>query len=477
VTRSKILSQVPGAFWVVGPALAAVPALFLEPAWRILYLGVVFVGLPVAFLVQDARPWLFVLCALPSFNYSKVILGDPRLAVADPAVLELRVMELPILVLLGIMLFRAASPGRDPVRPPRELRPVLVVGALLVGWILLSSLAALRTDVVLVSSIHYVRMLLALGVVAACARRPDRIAWALAGLFTGLAAQSALAIAQSVAGSSFGLYGHFEEEGVRGFVTRSGGTLNPTVLAEFIGLVAPLVLASAFAVRRRALSLALLALFGVATAAVFLTLSRQGVLSLALSTLVVVGTVLLRPGLPRVQKLAIIAATLLLVAGVGAYASGALMTRAASLAAELESNDTGRLSQMLQALGMIRDNPVTGVGLGGYVANMGRYGSQLPYPVHNKLLGVTAETGIPGGLMYLGLWSFVLVVFLRRTRRRTGPSAVLSAGFAGAVLGTLVTMNLDVYATGGAAEMTLFVITGIGLALPERLERERGDAR
>lgn len=66
-----------------------------------------------------------------------------------------------------------------------------------------------------------------------------------------------------------------------------------------------------------------------------------------------------------------------------------------------------RLPLMETALRMIDDNPLVGVGLNSYRANMTRYDetgifvSQVfPNPVHNIFAHITAEIGIPGGILF-----------------------------------------------------------------------------
>jgi len=437
------------------------PALALEPKWCLFYVAASFVLLPAAFLVGGAKLWLFLLCALSAFNFTKVVGGDALQGAPGLGLLEFKAIDVPILALLSFVAFRAVTQGGGQRLGP-SARRALAVGGLFLAWAVVGAIGASRPDVVLVQSLQYVRLLLGLALVAACASEAEDVAWGLAGLFLSLAGQTAIAVLQYLAGSSFGLYEHFEEDTAVGMLTRSGGTLNPTVLSEYIGIVAPLALAAAFASRRRWITAALIALYGAAASATVLTLSRGGIVSLALSTLVVVAWFGLRADQPRTRKAMIAAAA----AGFGVVLTGLfsdqVFARFSDIAAEAEGG-TGRLPQVKQALEMVVHHPLTGVGLGLYVDTMGQYGQALPYPVHNKFLGVTAETGIPGGILYLCLWLFTLGAFVRRVLDRTRGEAILYAGGAAAVLATLVNMNTDVYSTGGAPELTLFLLAGLGL--------------
>jgi O-antigen ligase len=453
--------QVWSSLWLIGPAMATVPALLLDPKWSMFYLAVVVVALPAAILIRDAKLWLFVIGAASAFNFTKVIGGHPRDGVMDPRLFELKVVDIPILALMAIAFYRASARDGEGVGLIPGARRALLVGVLFVAWILIGAISANRPDVALVQSIQYVRLMLALGFVAVCANSAERLRWGTAGLFLALGAQAAIAIAQYVAGSSFGLYAHFEEDTAIGLLTRSGGTLNPTVLSEYIGIIAPLVLANAFMARRRWISVALMALFCVAASASVLTLSRGGLLNLLLTTGIVVTAVSLHPDTSRQRKTLLVGATLLFAVALAGFFSRQAMARVSDFAADLDGEGS-RLPQLKQALEMIVHNPLFGVGLGDYVETMGQHGPKLPYPVHNKFLLVTAETGIPGGLLYLALWTCVLVVFVRRARGGARSGRIYAVACAAAVIGTLINMNTDVYSTGGAPELALFLLAGLG---------------
>jgi len=456
--------RVRAGLWVLVPALAVAPALVLSPAWGLAYGGAVLIGLPAALLLPDARPWLALAFAVSAFNVSKVMAGEVRPGVFDPTVLELKAIDLPILVLLVMAVARVVAPGGPPRVFPIPARGPLAAGALFCCWILLGAIGADRPVGVMVQSLEYVRLVLAMGAVAACVDRPELARWALAGLLLDLFAQGALAVAQFATGSSFGLYAHFQEESAVGLITRSGGTLNPTVLSEYLGLLAPVALAAAVAARRRWASAGLFALYGLAAVGVALTLSRGGLLNLAFSTALVVWAVLRAPDVEERRKTLLGGATLAFAVVLAAYFSTQALARMAQTSAEFQG-DEGRITQYLQAVSMVADNPAFGVGLGNYVASMGRYGAQLPYPVHNKFLGVAAETGLPGLLLYLGLWGLVLRQLVRQARRGGGPERIFFVGAAAAVAGTLLNMNTDVFSAGGAPELALFLLAGLGLGL------------
>jgi O-antigen ligase len=447
--------------WPAVPALATIPALWAEPKWRAFYVVAVFFAAPFALVVRNAKPWLFLICALSAFNFSMIVGEHP--IDARLSAFEVTAIDIPIVALMCMALAARASRVHPDERPDPALLRTLTFGALFVAWVFVGALTASRPDVVIAQSVHYLRLVLAVTVVATCARIPGGIRWGLSGLSVALAAQSVIAIGQYFTGSSFGFYGHFDEETSVGFFTRSGGTLNPTVLSEYVGVVAPLVLAAGAASTRRWTTGVLLALFGAAALAGVLTLSRGGLISVLISTLLLVAFISLRGDVSRGRKVFFISATLVTAIALAAAFGGPMMARVAEVNEEVEG-DSGRLSQFRQAGAMIVDNPITGVGLGNYVDVMGHYGPTLPFPVHNKFLLVTAETGIPGGCLYIALWLSSLVVFARGALRLRGPDALFCAGAAAALFATLVNMNADVYSTAAAPELALFLVTGLGLA-------------
>ncbi len=100
------------------------------------------------------------------------------------------------------------------------------------------------------------------------------------------------------------------------------------------------------------------------------------------------------------------------VAGLAVMIGVALLPLADSIYARLTEDDRGaayvRLPLMQVAWEMIKDNPMLGVGLGSYEAEMGRYDETpefvsqgFDWPVHNIFLHMAAEAGIPATLCFL----------------------------------------------------------------------------
>ncbi len=96
----------------------------------------------------------------------------------------------------------------------------------------------------------------------------------------------------------------------------------------------------------------------------------------------------------------------------------------ASISAEDGSTRT-RLSAWKYSLRMIRSNPLLGVGIGNWKINVLEHENQEKagfiylYKAHNDFLETTTETGIAGGLLYIGIylfvgWAFLMAYFQRR---------------------------------------------------------------
>jgi O-antigen ligase len=111
----------------------------------------------------------------------------------------------------------------------------------------------------------------------------------------------------------------------------------------------------------------------------------------------------------------------------------------------LTTDDEGaaliRVPLMETAVRMIDDNPLVGVGLNGYRDNMTKYDetdifvSQVfPNPVHNVFAHVTAEVGVPGGIIFSLLFLVVLYECLKTMTARDRLLFALALGaFAGMI--------------------------------------------
>lgn len=103
---------------------------------------------------------------------------------------------------------------------------------------------------------------------------------------------------------------------------------------------------------------------------------------------------------------------ILKIAGLAVVIGVMMLPLAGSIYARLTEDDKGaayvRIPLMQVALEMIKDNPMLGVGLGSYEAEMSRYDETpefvsqgFDWPVHNIFLHMAAEGGIPATLCFL----------------------------------------------------------------------------
>jgi putative inorganic carbon (hco3(-)) transporter len=84
-----------------------------------------------------------------------------------------------------------------------------------------------------------------------------------------------------------------------------------------------------------------------------------------------------------------------------------------------------RLETWSNTVQLIRENPLAGVGTGNWkiaelkMENQVATGFSYMYKAHNDFLEFTAETGLPGGLVYSALFIIPFVLFIRRWKGKT----------------------------------------------------------
>lgn len=87
---------------------------------------------------------------------------------------------------------------------------------------------------------------------------------------------------------------------------------------------------------------------------------------------------------------------------------------------------------------MVRDNPWLGVGPGNYPNAVAFYNPALAkLPAHNSIVGIAAETGIPGLILFLGLILAVLIALVRQTVSAGSRNQQLTCMLLAAIIGLL----------------------------------------
>ncbi len=207
-----------------------------------------------------------------------------------------------------------------------------------------------------------------------------------------------------------------------GATFRIGGLLgHPNILAGFIAMLAPMLLAMLMTRLPLYRKLAIGAVLATALLALLLTLSRSGWLAFALAAPIVVG-LMLRDR--RSRRRALAGAAIALAAGlIGALAAAPAILR------RFTQSDSGAVDFRWEWMGvawdMVRDHPLTGVGLNSFVQYLpGRtaYGGTealnrtfgVNWPVvHDIYLLIWAEQGTIGFACFL-----LLLIGLLRTAWR-----------------------------------------------------------
>jgi O-antigen ligase len=172
---------------------------------------------------------------------------------------------------------------------------------------------------------------------------------------------------------------------------------------------------------------------------------------------------------------------------------GQVVSRAETIYAPKTKDDasgSGRTNLWKAAAKTAGENPLTGIGYGGFGAISQELLFQTPgvdldiqqirqegdyFVAHNTYLGTAAELGLPGLFLYLGLL-LSTGLYLRRTAAR---AAALGAPFVGrvahALLLGLVSWAVTSFFLSGETARMLWIVVGLSLALPTLLPRREGE--
>ncbi|MBN1354419.1 MAG: O-antigen ligase family protein [Candidatus Omnitrophica bacterium] len=193
-------------------------------------------------------------------------------------------------------------------------------------------------------------------------------------------------------------------------ITRAVGFLgHSNALALFLNAWLPLLILYASGIERSATRLLCFLSFGAGIIALVLTFSRGGWLTFALSSFLILGFFLRGRISSRLSRFirfipGIALVLLLLVIPFSPYIHDRL-SRDDYEAAE------SRIKLAKTAFEIIKEKPVTGVGLGNYrlAVPSEPYSDELPPPVHNIYLKIAAELGIPAAVLFI----WICLTFLR----------------------------------------------------------------
>ncbi|MBT4039775.1 MAG: O-antigen ligase family protein [Rhodospirillales bacterium] len=113
-----------------------------------------------------------------------------------------------------------------------------------------------------------------------------------------------------------------------------------------------------------------------------------------------------------------------------------------------------RLTNIQSAISLWRDSPITGIGIGGFLANSSRLTLNNPSTLHNSALWVLTEMGLVGLALFSGFFLYVTWHLYRRAR--AVPSSrdaqllfAILLGFAAASIGTEILYQRHLWFLGG----------------------------
>jgi putative inorganic carbon (HCO3(-)) transporter len=259
-----------------------------------------------------------------------------------------------------------------------------------------------------------------------------------------------------------------------GSVSRVGGTLGgPNAFAWYLDFLLPIPLAMILIGRGKRHLLLNATAFCLGGVALFMTFSRGGWLSMLLSGFIVLAYLITK--LTLVKRLYTIL-IMILIACIGVIL---IVGIANPVRDRFLAEDGGaayvRIPLMEVAVNMIRHHPVTGVGLNNYTLvhqnydnTPGRVSSYFPYPVHNTMLQLCAETGVIGLLFFIVF--FVVILYQARGLIRSENATIraVGVGLFAALIGAMVQAQVENASIGSSHLLPLWMLSGLVSGLREK---------
>jgi O-antigen ligase len=435
---------------VVGALSGAQPELGVVAAIGIVFVGLVLTNLQIGFAVMVLFAYLEVLSVLGGVSLAKVA-G----------------------VLIVIAWLATVSTTRARERNLFAAHPAFTYLVLaFLGWSAISVAWSESSGTAITSVTRYALDALLLPI-AFTAMRDRRDAIHILG---------AIVIGASIAAASAIISPPPPESAIFGRAAGTVGDPNELAAALLVGLG----VSAAFAVNRhisapwRVVSgaSAVLCLTGI-----FVSLSRGGLLGAvcALLLAIVLGG--------RWRRRVIALSGGLLVLAVGYFALVASLPAKERVLDVSAEGGTGRLDLWTVGLRMIEAHPVNGIGTGqfpvssvhyllrpGLIQN-GAFILSTPKVAHNTYLNITAELGITGGILFVGIIIFCVAcsVLAIRCVTRAGDEGmeILMRGFVVALGGYLVTLLF----LSESTEKLFWILMSLGpalLAVAKKIERDAG---
>jgi O-antigen ligase len=280
----------------------------------------------------------------------------------------------------------------------------------------------------------------------------------------------------ALAASSFGEFRAQLEAG-----RASGGTGDPNFFAAYQVVAIPLVLVLSSTARRPAVRMFLYATVLVLIASVLTSLSRGGLIALAaitFLTLVLPAQTLFRS---RLQKVAVAVVVVICAAVAFNAVSGAFAPRLESM---FSGDGSGRLALWKGAWTSIQERPLTGLGYGAFAPSsndlilrtpgVSLQHIQLPTggkEAHSAYIGTTADLGIPGLVLLLGVLASTVRALRRTAMRARETHDWFVMRVSSALVVSLAGWSVASLFLSSETSRPLWITIGIALALP-KLVRE-----
>ncbi|MCL2332278.1 MAG: O-antigen ligase family protein [Actinomycetia bacterium] len=370
--------------------------------------------------------------------------------------IDIVTVMLPLVLLVAVLLL-LAQPGR---LKALWYRPFGIAAALFLAWGLISILVT-RSGVgellTWARYLSYFLLIFAVGLIASSSKGRTIVLWALViagvgaalyGLYQLLNPQIMSDMFAADAGIKVRIYSTFD---------------NPNFFSEFLllSICGSIALFGRYWKKSTSACAVIIAATLLQLLVLFLTYTRGSLLALAAG--LVVGVLVFRPKL--VAPLAAIIVLAGLIPPVFARFKGALA---------VDGTTEFRLGLWRVATTAIREKPLSGGGLGDFYQIYGSvvrrhpalYQGYSQFGAHNSYLQLAAETGIIGGLLFLGavgslVWAGIRTARRIKSKRLAFQNAALLAGVVGFILNALTSDSFQ----HPHAAVYFFILSGLLLGL------------
>ncbi|MDD3487045.1 MAG: O-antigen ligase family protein [Candidatus Moranbacteria bacterium] len=229
---------------------------------------------------------------------------------------------------------------------------------------------------------------------------------------------------------------------------------DPHNFAFFINLSFFTALGCFFVAKEKSQKIFLAISAALALLASILSFSRGGYLGLIAGGFFFAAVYLKRANLLGKAMLAVF----IFIVGITVFNSQTVVKRLASSFNLREGSNAERIENWNQAMDMVRDYPLSGVGLGNYARTIDpESGTRSSIYAHNLFLDIAAETGILNAIVFFGLLLFSVW-------RGVKSGNMLGLGIAAGLAGFLIHSVFDTALYSPQALALLLVVIALGLS-------------